>query len=728
MADNRNKLEKFLDNTRRQAKEFGIGLGMTALSVLPFTYPGNADAQDSYDNKQKKEIVMQENPYINQDKLSEKNHENDFVSYTTNDPQYESTSTQSTTQNIYNYTANPFVQPNDTTLNWYGSGDADGDNKLTNADLVKMQEYIDGTYTPNLEQDLRAIDRMDINGDEVVNQQDYNMMQEHMQNRAPRDPEWYWANLDEEGKEAWLGKIMDISKIENTCEENGIPGEICNCNQYSTRQFFDFHGTDDQEIIDLFFQYFPLNYKLEDMNRFNVPNYKVISSHYYFDGTPRWGHSQGAVTVGDNFLNFSDLYILDDQFNAKDIQPGEWGFALGDSSEVRIRGPPKGPGRNTLVDYANWEVIDGVPKLRKYQTYLINLITEKPSKNLGISTNIDSDSIYEVAPGVNININDENLKFAWLSSDNGLTKKSLKKGNNAINNLNLSQGENQIWIYAKDIFDRDTLVKRVLNVNDIYAPRINITSPNSGQIFEKDIKLNASVSDPNINSDSVYYYINDNENQFFNGNLNQSIEVPYGEHVLSVVGVDKLNNKTTKKVNFSREDLTPPEINWSSEVSGTYSNNITFNWDISDENFQNAWLSKNGEKQEISQTGEISFNELPNRNYEFWMGAKDIFGNADSTSKEFQVVGVGLEDKLNENKLKVYPNPVKDLGVIGTPIGKNLYLKFYDMSGRLQKEIIDNDKDGKTEVDFSNYKPGMYVIRASDENKVPIGTLKVIKK
>lgn len=40
------------------------------------------------------------------------------------------------------YTANPFVQPNDTTLNWYGSGDANGDDTLTSADLTRMREVI----------------------------------------------------------------------------------------------------------------------------------------------------------------------------------------------------------------------------------------------------------------------------------------------------------------------------------------------------------------------------------------------------------------------------------------------------------------------------------------------------------------------------------------------------------------------------------------------------------
>jgi hypothetical protein len=628
------------------------------------------------------------------------------------------------------YTANPFVQPNDTTLNWYGSGDANGDDTLTNADLTTMQNYINGTFSDP--SDRRLKDRMDINGDEVVNQQDYNMMQDHMQNRAPRDPVWYWANLSQQGKIDWLGKIMDISKIENVCQENGVPGEICDCNQYSTQQFFDFHGTDDQEIIDLFSQYFPLNYKLEDMNRFNVPNYKVLNDDRYFDGTPPGGHAQGAVTVGDNFLNFSDLYILDDQFNAKDIQPGEWGFALGDSSEVRIRGPPKGPFGNTLVDYATWDVVDKVPKLRNYQTYFINLITEKSSKNLSVSTNIDSDSIYEASPNINVSINDENLKFAWLSSDSGLTKKSLKKGSNNIN-LEDFQGQKELWIYAKDIFDRDTLVKKVLNVNDIYSPRVSVSSPSQNQVFEGKVSLNAIVNDANINPDSIYYSIDNQDKVFFNGNLNESIELSSGPHTLKVRGVDLYNNSKEETVNFSvkeeePQDTIPPEIFLDYETSGTHSNNIEFNFNFSDPNFSFGWVNYNGEKQELPQEGTIKYEDRENGIHSYWFGAQDSFGNADSTYREFEVFGVGVEEGELENKLKFYPNPVKDIGVIGTPRGKALYLEFYDISGRLQKEIIDNDKDGQTKVDFSTFKPGMYVIKTSDEDKVPIGTLKVIKK
>ena len=41
------------------------------------------------------------------------------------------------------WVVNPFVQPNDSTLNWYGSGDVNKDNVVNSQDLTRIIELID---------------------------------------------------------------------------------------------------------------------------------------------------------------------------------------------------------------------------------------------------------------------------------------------------------------------------------------------------------------------------------------------------------------------------------------------------------------------------------------------------------------------------------------------------------------------------------------------------------
>ena len=150
------------------------------------------------------------------------------------------------------YTGNPFVQPNDTTLNWYGSGDANGDNTLNYADVERMQDVINWTYTPNTSQDPRAYDRMDITGDETINNQDLSMLEEHLDENPFFQPRWYWNKLEtQEERRDWLGKMLDIDKTNEISQYDEHEVSVRDCRFYSNQTMINFHGFSDPEDISI---------------------------------------------------------------------------------------------------------------------------------------------------------------------------------------------------------------------------------------------------------------------------------------------------------------------------------------------------------------------------------------------------------------------------------------------------------------------------------------------
>ncbi|MFO7889869.1 MAG: hypothetical protein R6V04_05970 [bacterium] len=66
---------------------------------------------------------------------------------------------------------NPYIQPNDSTLAWYGSGDLNNDNKRTQEDLDLMQSK------------TGSVDQADINGNGTpFEEDDYALLSNHINN------------------------------------------------------------------------------------------------------------------------------------------------------------------------------------------------------------------------------------------------------------------------------------------------------------------------------------------------------------------------------------------------------------------------------------------------------------------------------------------------------------------------------------------------------------------
>ena len=227
----------------------------------------------------------------------------------------------------YKYTINPFVQPNDSTLNWYGSGDVDGNNKVDQNDVNKLEQILAGTFTPNLGSsnpvEYRTLDRADVNGDGKVDAVDKQILQEKLNGTREYLPgEWNKLKTRAE-REEWLLKMIAIDK---TDELTYIPDEF-DCSEFADQFMINFHGSDELG--------YDKNKGLKDNGRFNIPVYRTSVTSTNF------GHGMNMTVTGDNLQTFSDHYHIEPQVDLG-RNSNNWLLTnFPDGCTVNIRGPPK---------------------------------------------------------------------------------------------------------------------------------------------------------------------------------------------------------------------------------------------------------------------------------------------------------------------------------------------------------------------------------------------------
>jgi len=200
-----------------------------------------------------------------------------------------------------------FSQPNDSTLNWYGSADIKKDNLIDWKDVNRLDSLIKGQFSSNL--DDRLLDRADINGDEIINNQDKQILENYLSNNIAHLPA-YWNKLDSLEKTNWFEKMVKIDKTDTIA-----PGTLCY--YYAISFAINSHGFKSLEGVN------PENFdwKFSKNGRFNIPVYYVNTKH--ITGDP---HAINGVLIGDNPFDFNDWYFIEPQTDEK-VEPGNRGMA-----------------------------------------------------------------------------------------------------------------------------------------------------------------------------------------------------------------------------------------------------------------------------------------------------------------------------------------------------------------------------------------------------------------
>jgi hypothetical protein len=270
------------------------------------------------------------------------------------------------------YTANPFIQPNDTTLNWYGSGDINNDNKsATKEDLDLLVKVINNEYSnPS---DTRLKDRSDINGDGEVNESDFEILaKKHNGVRLYLPGEWNllltWAE-----REDWSRKMFAIDKTDKIIQAG------FNCDERSYQTYINFHGvnlTDIPKFLDVY------PYDFSNNGRFNLPLYFVAISFYDSNNQRTGGHAMVTAFLGNSSTTWGDRCDIESQFDHLNVQIGQ-DYLDGTNAKFWVRGPPvlsgtleNGTKEMGLTYYITYEIKNNIPTLFEINPD-INLITER---------------------------------------------------------------------------------------------------------------------------------------------------------------------------------------------------------------------------------------------------------------------------------------------------------------------------------------------------------------
>ena len=264
-----------------------------------------------------------------------------------------------------NYLLRPNINKD---LNWYGSGDADGNNQSLNEnDLSRLTEVANGTYSNDNDKRLR--DRCDVNGDSYVNLLDVQILRNKLNGSIPRLP-GDWDKLPTRAEqEDWAKKMFDIDKTNTTAFPGG------DCNQFTDQTFINFYGVSSTDIPK-FLEVYP--YDFTNNGRFNLPLLEVIILDYDSEGKLVGGHAMN-IFIFDNPSIYENICPVEPQRDHINVQPGE-DYFIGMNSKFYIRGPPifgaidaeNGKKDISMNWYVKYDIKDKIPNLIWINPDLIN--------------------------------------------------------------------------------------------------------------------------------------------------------------------------------------------------------------------------------------------------------------------------------------------------------------------------------------------------------------------
>ena len=347
---------------------------------------------------------------------------------------------------------NPFVSPNDSTLDYYGSGDINNDNVIDIGDVNRLDSIIRGYLL--IIQDDRVHDRSDINGDQELSDQDFRLLEEYVAGISVYLPS-HWNSLKtREERIYWLKKMISIDKTNEHTNPVNYFGDY-----YTAQVVINFHGYEEQTL-----EYFAESAIDVDQNgRFNLPVFYAAIGYNRPD--LNLTRQRVSIIVGDNVFDWNDWCLIDPQWDQL--------VFIADTVEPDVN--------QHFVPLNNW--MDGIRNITRRDT-ISPLIEIIPHGDILNSNSGFIDLEYSLV--------DENLKNAWYSfveepvrqmiyddsmyldvENDKLVNVYQKSGSIQ---LMLRNGSYDLIVAAEDLFFNYTQERLRINVMDPF-PRITIHSP-----------------------------------------------------------------------------------------------------------------------------------------------------------------------------------------------------------------------------------------------------------
>jgi len=324
-----------------------------------------------------------------------------------------------------------------------------------------------------------------------------------------------------------------------------------------------------------------------------------------------------------------------------------------------------------------------------------------------------------------LNVQDENFRKIQYSLDNGATWNPLS-GPNVNTTLALAEGNHKVIFMADDWFTKYSKDSVNFSTVDTTSPVITTVNPREGIIYPKSPLFNINVTDETALDSSYFSLDNGITKTLFEGNFIGNPNLSEGDYQALISSVDKASNKKDSIINFSIDETTPGIIATSPKSDSTYNNkNINLECLLRDKNLDlsNSYFVLNDEIQDYFNDSIVNIpldsSKIKEGQNKVEIYASDLARNPSDTLINFiyKDTITGLKDKVIDkkyNELIAYPNPLPRGGNVrlNYPKGKTTYIDIFDMSGRkMNKTIQDNDKNGETEVNMSDYSSGVYLYR-----------------
>jgi len=354
---------------------------------------------------------------------------------------------------------NPFVSPNDSTLDYYGSGDINNDDLINFSDVNRLDSIIKGHVSIL---DNRVYDRSDLNGDQVVSDLDFRLLEEYVTGISDYLPS-HWNSLKtKEERISWLEKMLMIDKTNEQANPANYPGDF-----YSDQLIINFHGFEEQVLGFLD----ESNIDVDQNGRFNLPvSYGAID---YNRSDLNLTRQVLVVIVGDNVFNWNDWCFIDPQWD-------QLIFTVG------FEDPNSDLTFDSLYNY-----LDGIRNITRRDT-ITPIIEIDPSGDVIASRSGSVQLEYSIL--------DDNLKQAWYRLDdskkNSIYKDSMYLDNltgeliyayenSGSINLTLKNGSHNIIVGAEDHFYNRSLRRLNISVDDP-PPQIFVYSPVMDSVYVDD--------------------------------------------------------------------------------------------------------------------------------------------------------------------------------------------------------------------------------------------------
>ena len=605
-----------------------------------------------------------------------------------------------------------FSQPNDTILNYYGSGDVNKDNVLNWEDYYAMGSVQN--------------DMSDIDGDGTINQTDKQILKDKLNGLRDYLPA-YWNKLGSLEKQNWFENMVEIDKTDKIITSN--------CYEWSIPFAINFHGFKSLEGVDP--ENFP--YKFSKNNRFNIPVYTVSTTT-----TSGSAHSINGVLIGDNPFEFSNWSFIDPSRD-NPITPGNVYMADTNNVEINYLSDmnPEDGGTIGAAKIIKWSLDENGNPTLLYTSYIKHIIPSNPNKDI-------------IAPEVNLSISDSsyynsNVNLEYLVKENQTFLDSAYYELNGIKKnldcfvyatdiisapvdlisgtepLASSEGEYNLVFYANDIAKpqgNSTQLERYF-VIDKTSPTTSDNIPEAWQ--NSDFNVTLTPKDTLSGVVSTKYCISSTNDCTPDIEYTSPVSISEeGEKYFRYFSTDKARNNQPIVSREIKLDKTAPEI------SATLTQNPTGDKDLANVSISVLEANPDYTKYSYNDSDWVYFKSDTSFNVKLRSGenvlnveAKDKVG-WNSDEKVTLVTPDAVEEPVFQEYSKAYPNPttgpVNFEFYLNTP--ENLRFNVYDMTGKELENIVVEGNPGENKIlyNFSEYSSGFYIYRLGDK------TGKIIKR